>query len=69
VDGGIHRVQRERDAVRDQIMHELGATILRLPNECISNDIEDAKRRIRACLPLPPRGRGAASSLRESSAR
>ncbi|HEX2613696.1 MAG TPA: endonuclease domain-containing protein, partial [Fibrobacteria bacterium] len=68
VDGEIHLSQKEYDAARDRVMREMGATILRIPNACVLNDIEEAKRRIREYLSVPPSGvRGNEASRGDNS--
>ncbi len=47
VDGGIHKMQREADAERDEMMKTLGLNVLRLPAELVENDLLCAIEKIR----------------------
>ncbi len=46
VDGKIHDLQKERDEIRDIVMHEHGLHVLRITNEEVENDIKGCLHRI-----------------------
>lgn len=46
LDGGIHELQKEKDAVRDDICQRLGYTVLRIENEEVFSDIEKVLQKI-----------------------
>ena len=59
IDGGIHDEQRERDELRTRHVTQLGARILRIPNERVFSDlvgvidqILDVSERLRAGLEI-----------------
>jgi very-short-patch-repair endonuclease len=54
VDGGIHSTQRDRDQIRDEWANAQGLTILRLTNDEILENIEQALKKIATYLPSSP---------------
>jgi very-short-patch-repair endonuclease len=54
VDGGIHSTQRDRDQIRDEWANAQGLTVLRLTNDEILENIEQALKKIATYLPSSP---------------
>ncbi|MBW4523233.1 MAG: DUF559 domain-containing protein [Scytolyngbya sp. HA4215-MV1] len=54
VDGGIHRSQHDRDQIRDEWANAQGLTVLRLTNDEILENIEQALNKIATHLPSSP---------------
>jgi len=50
VDGGIHRTQVHRDALRDAALHARGLRVLRIDAELVLHDVAGAIARIRSAL-------------------
>ncbi|HEX3653738.1 MAG TPA: DUF559 domain-containing protein [Rhizomicrobium sp.] len=50
LDGGIHKLKRESDAVRDAVLQTLGYSVLRITNEDLLRDLASALLPIREAL-------------------
>jgi len=46
IDGGVHESQREMDAERDRFLTALGLRVVRIPNQRVLVDIEEAMEEI-----------------------
>ena len=57
LDGGIHKLKREGDSIRDAVLQTLGYRVLRFGNEEFLRDISLTLRTISRALnfPSPPR--------------
>ena len=55
IDGPIHKKQREEDAERDKVLHDLGLKILHIQNEEIHSSLECVLERILTYLTYPQR--------------
>lgn len=53
VDGGIHRIDPEQDAARQQYLESLGFTIIRLDNCEVNEDLDRALTRVQAAVEKP----------------
>ena len=50
VDGDIHDVQQEEDVRREDVLREMGLTIVRFRNEAVTKDLPAVVERIRSLI-------------------
>ena len=50
VDGDIHDLQKEEDARREEVLREMGLTIVRFRNEAVTKDLPAVVERIRSLI-------------------
>ncbi|RMG54030.1 MAG: endonuclease domain-containing protein [Bacteroidetes bacterium] len=49
LDGGIHKQQADYDKIREEVLKEMGFSIIRFPNELVLGDWPTVERRLRSC--------------------
>jgi very-short-patch-repair endonuclease len=54
IDGGVHALRRCADARRDRVLARLGYRVLRLPEQLVREQLQEALARIAAALAEPP---------------
>lgn len=52
VDGGIHDLQQEADALREKVLREMGLTIVRFRNEEVIQDLPTVVVKIRSLISI-----------------
>jgi very-short-patch-repair endonuclease len=52
VDGGIHNLQQETDALREKVLREMGLTIVRFGNEEVIQDLPTVVVKIRSLISI-----------------
>jgi very-short-patch-repair endonuclease len=50
IDGGIHQSQKEYDQLRDKMLNQLGATVIRFSNEEVFKDMTKTLKKISSYL-------------------